>query len=503
MCALLCHRRHTHSPASLYHSLTRIETHSICSSHSLTQNALKIYYLSLCPSHSLISETNLLNQSRIHIEDSLSLSLSKLTHSYRRLAPFSLHSFLSLFEDSLFLSLSPHTCCFSQGTIMGLLSYLALHLLVLALIQVTQRTAASTCDTHILTVYKVLVKTYWSREDFPKQYPEWRPPAQWSKVLGRSHDPSFHLFHVGETASEGLKQFAELSHTDRLDTQSQGVGGVFDEFIAPPITQGVGETRTQFFVDGNHSKVSMMSRVVPSPDWFIGVDSLELCVEGKWLESVVLEVDPMDAGTDNGFTFTSPNWPTVPKKPIIRITAQNPNHPANSFYYPDRDQHPPIATFHIVKIKEYQLRQIFSGSFSQAPSKRYKTNTRSENGDSNLYQDLEVSNNVIVSSSVTTSAPWTTGDNSIINDVVNKFKKFRKNRRGRKMARRRSRAPRDCRVSKWSDWSLCSKTCGIGEQIRTRTVVRHSRRGGRPCPLLQENQWCGSSKDCDHKYFDW
>ena len=28
---------------------------------------------------------------------------------------------------------------------------------------------------------------------------------------------------------------------------------------------------------------------------------------------MTVEADPMDAGTDNGFTFTSPNWPTDPK----------------------------------------------------------------------------------------------------------------------------------------------------------------------------------------------
>lgn len=42
-----------------------------------------------------------------------------------------------------------------------------------------------------------------------------------------------------------------------------------------------------FFIS---SKVSLISRVVPSPDWFIGVDSFDLCVEGKWVESVVLDV---------------------------------------------------------------------------------------------------------------------------------------------------------------------------------------------------------------------
>lgn len=40
------------------------------------------------------------------------------------------------------------------------------------------------CDSQKMTVYKVLVETAWDREVFPKQYPEWRPPAQWSKVVG-------------------------------------------------------------------------------------------------------------------------------------------------------------------------------------------------------------------------------------------------------------------------------------------------------------------------------
>ena len=47
--------------------------------------------------------------------------------------------------------------------------------------------AASTgteCDGDKLAVYRVVFNTFWDRETFPKQYPEWRPPAQWSKLIG-------------------------------------------------------------------------------------------------------------------------------------------------------------------------------------------------------------------------------------------------------------------------------------------------------------------------------
>ena len=82
----------------------------------------------------------------------------------------------------------------------------------------------------------------------------------------------------------------------------------------------------------------MMSRLIPSPDWFVGVDSLDLCKDGKWMDETDYDLGPIDAGTDRGFTFTAPNWPESPSKPIMKITAQFPNHPANSFYYPRKDE---------------------------------------------------------------------------------------------------------------------------------------------------------------------
>ena len=33
-----------------------------------------------------------------------------------------------------------------------------------------------------------------------------------------------------------------------------------------------------------------MTKIVPSPDWFIGLDSVDLCDEGAFLETVVIEV---------------------------------------------------------------------------------------------------------------------------------------------------------------------------------------------------------------------
>ena len=58
----------------------------------------------------------------------------------------------------------------------------------------------------------------------------------------------------------------------------------------------------------------------------------------------------MDAGSDNGFTYTSPNWPTTPPGVIFRITNNYPAHPAGSFYYPELNSLPTIATFTFIKV---------------------------------------------------------------------------------------------------------------------------------------------------------
>lgn len=62
-----------------------------------------------------------------------------------------------------------------------------------------------------------------------------------------------------------------------------------------------------------------MVKVIPSPDWFVGVDSLNLCEAGQWKEEVTFDLHPFDAGTDSGFTFSSPNFPTMPPENITMV----------------------------------------------------------------------------------------------------------------------------------------------------------------------------------------
>lgn len=66
-------------------------------------------------------------------------------------------------------------------------------------------------------------------------------------------------------------------------------------------------------------QLSLMVKVIPSPDWFVGVDSINLCQGDQWKEEVTFDLQPFDAGTDSGFTFSSPNFPTSPVERVTKV----------------------------------------------------------------------------------------------------------------------------------------------------------------------------------------
>lgn len=59
-----------------------------------------------------------------------------------------------------------------------------------------------------------------------------------------------------------------------------------------------------FRVDQQNHIVSFVTKIDPSPDWFLGVSGLDLCTTNcHWLEKKELDLYPWDAGTDLGRTY--------------------------------------------------------------------------------------------------------------------------------------------------------------------------------------------------------
>uniref|UniRef100_A0A8D8UP62 Spondin-2 n=1 Tax=Cacopsylla melanoneura TaxID=428564 RepID=A0A8D8UP62_9HEMI len=210
----------------------------------------------------------------------------------------------------------------------------------------------SQCSEGSLITYRLSVNTFWSQEAFPKHFPDTRPVAQWSKLYGVSHKNNLTLFQVGTLADKSLQQFAEFGKTDEYESRLNH-SLVLSQFYAPPIKKGVGVTSTMFFVSGEYSKVSFVMKIHPSPDWFIGMDSLDLCYNGTWIENKSIVATPMDAGTDEGFTFTAPDYANEVPEAVYTITSTFPREPYSSLYYKDLTTLPTMAEFIITKELEY------------------------------------------------------------------------------------------------------------------------------------------------------
>lgn len=446
------------------------------------------------------------------------------------------------------------------------------------------------CLAGNLAIYSLKLETFWDEETFPKQYPHWRPNAQWSKTIGLVHHNSTVLFSEGEPISDGLKEFIETGEGEGLEKEvGEKLNTSLDTILLPMISQGVGSSEASIFVDGNHTKVSMVTKIVPSPDWFVGVDTLDLCPNGHFINTLQIKLDPLDGGTDNGFTFTSPNWPTDPQGAVFKITPIYPSHPAGSFYYPQYQDFPTLATYTFKKVKEYTLndksKNEIQGFITTQKESVYPTGNEDEKTEGSKYEYLVQSevkdNNEIIDfipiqetttdsgldiSLETNEIPQPELNNlptlppisSIRSKYLNRKKQFRsgyhasvsptdflkkkyksqhlnqaqdkvynskmskqeilqkilngytsndsvnmKQRRHRKKKFRRHNYTRPCRVSQWAEWSSCSKSCGIGEAVRTRIVEQHPKNGGRPCPKLRDHKWCGSARNCNNGYFNW
>ncbi|XP_029091888.1 spondin-2 isoform X2 [Monodon monoceros] len=159
----------------------------------------------------------------------------------------------------------------------------------------------SMCTAQPLAKYSITFTGKWSQASFPKQYPMFRPPAQWSFLLGAAHSPDYSLWRKGQYVSNGLRDFAERSEAWALMREMEAAGerlqSVYGVFSAPAVPSGTGQTSAEFEAHSRHSLFA-----------------------------------------------------TVPQDTVTEITASSPSHPANSFYYPRLKSLPPIATVTLARL---------------------------------------------------------------------------------------------------------------------------------------------------------
>ena len=99
--------------------------------------------------------------------------------------------------------------------------------------------------------------------------------------------------------------------------QSAGIADTLIRGGGLPVSPGT--ESVEFDVTSPFPFLTLVTMVAPSPDWFVGVSGVPLFANGQWLNEVVYELFPWDAGTDSGATYESDDADIMPQAPISLI----------------------------------------------------------------------------------------------------------------------------------------------------------------------------------------
>ncbi len=175
-----------------------------------------------------------------------------------------------------------------------------------------------------IATYRVQFNATWSMETHPQDFPN---IPHFSGLIGGTHHVGVHFWEEGGLATPGIESMAETGSKTMLRNEVNAAIGTGDaEFLLTGngINRSPGSTNMAFVASTSHPLVTLVSMIAPSPDWFVGVDSLPLAVDGVWQEEIVVHLAPYDAGTDSGTTYNSPNQNTDPQEPIRDLSDEYP-----------------------------------------------------------------------------------------------------------------------------------------------------------------------------------
>uniref|UniRef100_H2ZTB1 Spondin-1 n=1 Tax=Latimeria chalumnae TaxID=7897 RepID=H2ZTB1_LATCH len=283
--------------------------------------------------------------------------------------------------------------------------------------------------------YRLTFYGNWSEKTHPKDYP--RRANHWSAIIGGSHSRNYVLWEYGGYASDGVKQVAEYGSPVKMEEEIRQKGNevltvikakaqwpAWQPLIVRPAPSA------EFSVDRTHHLMSFLTMMGPSPDWNVGLSAEDLCTkECGWVQKVVQDLIPWDAGIDSGITYESPNKPTIPQEKIRPLTSLD--HPQSPFSDPEGGP--------IISVARVVLERI--------ARKGEQCNIVPDNVD------------------------------DIVADLTLEEKD-------------EDDTPETCIYSNWSPWSACSSsTCEKGKRMRQR-MLKAQLDLSVPCPHTQDFEPC-------------
>ncbi len=168
--------------------------------------------------------------------------------------------------------------------------------------------------------YTVRFTGWWNTTVTPGGFPG---SPHFSPLVGAVHNVGVSFLRDGAMASAGVESVAEIGATTQLKTEVQTA---IDNGQASSILEragNIGRLASVSFsatLPTTHPRVTLISMIAPSPDWFVGVSGRPLLnSSGRWLRSHSVNLYPWDAGTEDGTEFSLSNPETDPSGVITSI----------------------------------------------------------------------------------------------------------------------------------------------------------------------------------------
>uniref|UniRef100_A0AAY4CFB8 Spondin-1 n=1 Tax=Denticeps clupeoides TaxID=299321 RepID=A0AAY4CFB8_9TELE len=348
--------------------------------------------------------------------------------------------------------------------------------------------------------YRLIFYGNWTEKLHPKDYP--RRANHWSALIGASHSRSYVPWEYGGFASEGVRQLAELGSPVKMEEEIRQKG---DEVLTVIKTKAQwpawqplnvrSAPSAEFSVDQTRHLMSFLTMLGPSPDWNVGLSAEDLCTkECGWVQQLIQDLIPWDAGTDSGFTYESPNRPTIPQERIRPLTSLD--HPQSPFYNPEGD---PIAPVARVVVERIARKGEQCNTFPDMVDDIVADIGLEETHEDDTPETCIYSN----------WSPWSACSSSTCD-------------KGQRMRQRMLKAQLDlnvpcphtqdfrqcmapgcsdeeyptCMMSEWIAWSPCSLSCGMGMRSRERYVKQFPEDGSICTEPMEETQKCVINENC-------
>jgi hypothetical protein len=166
--------------------------------------------------------------------------------------------------------------------------------------------------------YRITFNPNFTDATHPTDYPA---NAMFSGMVVVAHSSQTTVFSEGQLASDGLEAYVETGDTSVLLGELEQVL----ETDPPTIValgsdvSATGQDQVQITITPSTTFLSIVSRISPSPDWFVGVDSFDLVDDTGFglIEFESRDLAPWDAGTDAGTTYTSDDEEEIANVSII------------------------------------------------------------------------------------------------------------------------------------------------------------------------------------------